>query len=122
MNCIFSNNNVLPQNLVAVAYNNPPTYFCGKVLNEEKGNCTIDFLKHLDAEIYCSPDENIIEVVDEDQKFFKAISTSRTSGKTNTFEIEETEEFRRRFDECQERLAFEAKKDAERKKFSSQTH
>ena len=74
-----------PQNLVAVAYNNRPHYYFGKVVEEVKGEAVkISFLWQLSTNKYCWPNEPVTESVGVEQIFQRNIK-AEVLEERNTF-------------------------------------
>ena len=103
--------NVLsPQNLVAVAYNNRPHYYFGKVVEEAKGEAVkISFLRQLSTNKYCLPNEPIVESVEVEQIFQRDIK-AEILAEPNTFAFLVMDDITATFMECRGRLEMAKKK------------
>ena len=103
--------NVLsPQNLVAVAYNNRPHYYFGKVVEEAKGKAVkISFPRQLSTHKYCWPNEPVIESVEVEQIFQRDIKAEILAEPT-TFAFLVMEDITAKFSECRGRLEMAKKK------------
>ena len=105
--------NVLsPQNLVAVAYNNRPHYYFGKVVEEAKGEAVkISFLRQLSTNKYCWPNEPVIESVEVEQIFQQDIPVrAEILAELTTFAFLVMEDITAKFSECRGRLEMAKKK------------
>lgn len=103
--------NVLsPQNLVAVAYNNRPHYYFGKVVEEAKGEAVkISFPRQLSTNKYCWPNELVIESVEVEQIFQQDIKAEILAEPT-TFAFLVMEDITAKFSKCRGRLEMAKKK------------
>ena len=103
---------VLPlQNFVAVAYNNRPHFYFGKVVEEAKGEAMkISFLQQLSTNKYCLPNEPIVESVEVEQIFQQDIK-AEILAEPNTFAFLVMDNITATFMECRGRLEM-AKKES----------
>ena len=99
------------QNFVAVAYNNRPHFYFGKVVEEAKGEAMkISFLQQLSTNKYCLPNEPIVESVEVEQIFQQDIK-AEILAETNTFAFLVMDNITATFMECRGRLEM-AKKES----------
>ena len=108
---LFIFQNILsPQNLVAVAYNNRPHYYFGKVVEEEKGEAVkISFLRQLSINKYCWPNEPVIESVKVEQIFQRNIK-AEVLEESNTFAFPVMQDITAKFSQCRGQLEMANKK------------
>ena len=99
---------------MAVAYNNRPHCYFGKVVKEVDGEAMqISFLRQLSINKYCWPNNPLIESVEVEQIFQRNIK-SKVLAEPNTFTFLVIDDIIGKFSQCRARLEMPKKKAAVR--------